>query len=100
MRTRLLGEIWWVRSRVLMVSAKLTEESMGLKRTKAMCAAMRKTLLVAAMERMAGRKRLRLKRSQAMAGPMRKAVRASAAGRRRGAKEGPGRSKKCDMERV
>ncbi len=42
-----------------MVSAKFTDESMGLKRTKAMCAARRKTLLVAAMERMAGRKRRR-----------------------------------------
>ena len=86
--------------RCMMVSAMRSELSMGEKRAKAMCAAMRKTAEVSAMLMVAARC-LPLRRSHhPIAGPRRKAVAASEAGRRSAAKEGPVRSKKCDIERV
>ena len=96
----MLGAIWPVCSRLRMVRAMSSEESMGAKRTRAMWAAMRKVAEVRAMAVVAARCWRRLRSSQAMAGPMAKAARARAAGRRRAAKEGPVRSKRQDMERV
>ena len=60
----------WSRSasRCWMVSAKFFEESMGAKRTKAMCAAMRKTAEVRAMAVVAARWRRLRRRSQASGG--------------------------------
>ena len=59
---------------------------MGAKRTKAMCAAMRKMVEVRAMAVVAARWRRFVRSSHAMAGPMAKVMAASAAGRRRAAK--------------
>src|ERR1700678_2876644 len=100
MRTSFWLEMEWVASRRWMVSAKLFEESIGVKRTKAIWAAMKKRAEVSAMVVMAARWRFFERRNHAAAGPMRKASTARMAGRRRAAKLGPVRSKRADMERV
>src|ERR1035438_2281115 len=61
--------------------AKFWDESMGAKRTKAMCAAMRKTAEVSAMAVVAARWRRRAGRIQAVAGPAAKAGLARPAGK-------------------
>ena len=84
----------------MMVSAMGLELSMGSKRAKAMCAAMRKTVKVSATLMVAARCLPLRRSSQPASGPMSRATAARMAGRRRAAKEGPVRSKRWDMERV
>ena len=83
-----------------MVSASCFELSMGSKRAKAMCAATRNRAQVSARVVVAARCLCFRRSSQLTAGPISSVMAARAAGRRRAAKDGPVRSKKCDMESV
>jgi hypothetical protein len=81
-------------------AAMSSDESIGAKRTRAMCAAMRNTAEVRAMAVVAARCCRFARSIHAAAGPLAKVMRASTAGRRSAAKLGPVRSKRLDMERV
>src|ERR1700739_1108536 len=84
----------------MMVSASCFELSMGSKRAKAICAAIRNTAEVSATLKVAARCLSRVRNTHPIAGPTSNATAASAAGRRNAANDGPVRSKKCDMESV
>ena len=84
----------------MMVSANCFELSIGSKRAKAMCAAIRKTDEVRATQTVAARCFYLSRSSQPAAGPTNRAAAASAAGRRSAAKDGPVRSKMCDIDSV
>ena len=76
-----------------MVSAIAREESIGSKRTRAICAAMRKIAAVKATETVASNPCPRRRRVQAASGPNSNATTATAAGNRSAANDAPVRSK-------
>ena len=84
-----------------MVSASCFELSIGSKRAKAICAATRNNAQVSASVVVAAMCFCFTRRSpQLIAGPVKQRHAASIAGNRSAAKDGPVRSKKCDIDSV